>query len=119
MKKQLNYEINNQNEINTKNKIDLNNFRRILRLNLKSDNKKTILKTISKLEKSNDFDYVGPDYISIEASNYPMNPSILDNNQWAHNSIDLPKAWDIYTGSSDVLVGVIDTGINGMHPFIL
>ncbi|EKE77018.1 S8 family serine peptidase [Gallaecimonas xiamenensis] len=49
------------------------------------------------------------------------------NDQWGLNNtgqtggtpdadIDAPEAWDISTGSHDVIVGVIDTGIDYSHP---
>ena len=37
------------------------------------------------------------------------------DNQWAIAHIDLDKAWKINTGSNNIKVGVIDTGIDGDH----
>lgn len=37
---------------------------------------------------------------------------------WHYNMIDLPKAWDITTGSASVLVAVVDDGIRFDHPGI-
>lgn len=35
---------------------------------------------------------------------------------WGMEKIDAPTAWDTTTGSSNVLVGVIDSGVNNTHP---
>jgi serine protease len=36
--------------------------------------------------------------------------------QWHYNAINLPDAWTLTTGSDDVIVAVIDTGILSHHP---
>lgn len=38
--------------------------------------------------------------------------------QWHYPLINLPQAWDITTGSDDIVVAVIDTGILSRHPDI-
>lgn len=38
------------------------------------------------------------------------------NSQWHVEKVGLNKAWDIYTGSNNISVGVIDSGICGYHP---
>lgn len=38
------------------------------------------------------------------------------NNQLAIDSLELANAWDYVKGTRDVLVGVMDTGIDGNHP---
>ncbi|MCG3139063.1 MAG: hypothetical protein HJJLKODD_02941 [Phycisphaerae bacterium] len=38
--------------------------------------------------------------------------------QWHYDLINLPDAWDLTTGSEDVVVGVVDTGIIAEHPEI-
>ncbi len=44
----------------------------------------------------------------------PNDPSYTD--QWALKRLDAPAAWDITTGSADVVVAVIDSGVNYEHP---
>ena len=36
--------------------------------------------------------------------------------QWHYASINLPQAWGVTTGSPDVVVAVIDTGVLSAHP---
>jgi serine protease len=36
--------------------------------------------------------------------------------QWHYEQINLPDAWDTTTGSSDIIVAVLDTGILSEHP---
>jgi len=37
-------------------------------------------------------------------------------NQWHYPQINLPQAWDVTQGSSNVIVAVLDTGIVASHP---
>ncbi|MBN1628721.1 MAG: S8 family serine peptidase, partial [Thermoleophilia bacterium] len=41
---------------------------------------------------------------------YPVGASSVG--QWGVNRVGLPEAWDVTTGSSDIVVAVLDTGIN-------
>src|SRR3989449_415709 len=68
--------------------------------------------------------YAEPNWI-VDAQVVPSDPSF--STLWGLNNtgqsggipdadIDAPEAWDITTGSSDVVVAVIDTGIDYTHP---
>ncbi len=46
---------------------------------------------------------------------FTPNDSLL-NQQWALSKIDAFKAWNISMGSDSVLLGIIDTGIDYLHP---
>ncbi|TFG75825.1 MAG: hypothetical protein E4H23_10295 [Chrysiogenales bacterium] len=56
---------------------------------------------------------VEPDYIRT-VSRLPNDPNFA--NQYALSKMKLPDAWDATVGSSRVIVVVIDTGINYLHP---
>lgn len=61
-----------------------------------------------------------PEVLSAEP-NYRVYPlaSVNDelyNLQWHYPLINLPGAWDTTTGSADVIVAVVDTGVLGGHP---
>ena len=40
----------------------------------------------------------------------------LYDSQWGLRAINLPQTWDISTGGSSVIVGVIDSGVDWLHP---
>jgi len=53
--------------------------------------------------------------------NYLLQPTLTPNDthfgkQWHYPQINLPQAWDLTTGSSSVIVAVLDTGIVASHP---
>ena len=53
--------------------------------------------------------------------NYLRQPSAIPNDplyrlQWHFRDISLPQAWDLTTGSANVTIAVIDTGVRTDHP---
>jgi serine protease len=53
--------------------------------------------------------------------NYLLSLQLVPNDQyyplqWHYPMINLPQAWDVTTGSSDVIVAVIDSGVLASHP---
>ncbi|MBV1880318.1 MAG: S8 family peptidase [Pseudomonadales bacterium] len=94
-------------------KIDLNNT--VLSFNeIKSLKEKTIA-AVKALRQRADVEYAEPNYI------YHANAIPNDNfypRQWHYPIINLPAAWDITTGSKEIIVAVIDTGVLLSHPDI-
>ncbi len=46
----------------------------------------------------------------------PLDPYYTSNNQWNLSAIGAPQAWDLNTGSADIIIAVIDTGITPSDP---
>lgn len=94
--------------------IDEENFRQILRLELSNDSKEYVLQAIEELEKIDGIIYAGPNYIS-NSFDATTSDDLFFASQWGLDKIEIEEAWDITTGSSQVRVGVIDSGI-ASHP---
>jgi len=80
-------------------------------------------KTLAALRSRPDVEYAEPNYIYRKQA-LPDDPDFAQ--QWGlHNSgqgggtadadVDAPEAWDITTGASDVVVAVIDSGVDYTH----
>jgi serine protease len=87
----------------------------------------SVKNALEKLRKNPAVLYAEPNYI-VSASVMPDDSSFAD--LWGmHNTgqtggvadadIDAPEAWDISTGSHDVIIGVIDTGVDHTHPDLM
>jgi len=85
----------------------------------------TVKDALKTFNGTNGILYAEPDYKITFESTFPNDPRFSE--QWAlHNTgqtggttdadIDAPESWDIHTGSSDVIVAVIDTGVDYNHP---
>ena len=68
---------------------------------------------VAALSARSDVVYAHPNYL-LEAYAEPNDP--LYERQWHYKAINLPAAWDRTTGSADVTVAVIDSGVATDHP---
>jgi subtilisin family serine protease len=55
-------------------------------------------------------------FSSTAATPPPNDPRFLDGSQWGLNYIGAPQAWSVQTGSTSVIVGVIDRDFDAGHP---
>jgi thermitase len=83
---------------------------------LKIKDKGNVAAKIRALSKNPNIIYAEPDYI-VKAELVPNDPLYKD--QYAHPYVKTPGAWDVTTGSSDVVVAVLDTGVKITHPDLL
>lgn len=81
--------------------------------------------TIAELKASGEFDYVEPDW-HVQALQTPTDSAFVDGTLWglrntgqsggqAGIDINVVPAWGSTTGSSSVVVGVVDTGVRYTH----
>ena len=113
----LSTQLSSQNIGTANNIVSTNDYRPILKLTLAESGKEKVLEAIDILETRDDVYCVEPDYY-VTAASTPNDP-YYSGNQWGLHStygINAPSAWDYTTGSSDILVGVMDTGIKYSHP---
>lgn len=86
----------------------------ILRIDLSEKSKSNVLSVSEELLNRDDVLYAGPDF---KMSLYSTEPNdTFSSSQWALDSIGLQDSWDFSTGTSDDLVGIADSGIDGTHP---
>src|SRR5262249_42328486 len=71
-------------------------------------------KAVRHYAKHPDVLYSEPDYLVHSLDTIPSDPRWSD--QWDMVQIGAPSSWDSQTDAGDVVVGVIDTGIDFTHP---
>lgn len=89
---------------------DNNDCNNIFSLTLKD---MTVGEALEILNDNPAIEVAEPNYL-YEFCNTPNDPDYSE--QYALNNIKAPLAWNYTTGSSDVVVGIIDSGIDGTHP---
>lgn len=67
----------------------------------------------SKLAKHPLVEWAEPRYV-YESAFVPNDPSL--NLQWALQKINASAAWDLSTGDTSLVIGIIDTGVDWDHP---
>jgi len=85
----------------------------------------TVEQALRLFNKADGILYAQPNYRLKALSKFPNDPR-FDELWGMHNTgqtggtvdadIDAPEAWDVATGSSDVIVAVIDSGVDYTHP---
>ena len=91
---------------------------RILKIVLEKQSKQYVLDAIRILEEREDIYVAEPNYICNFAME-PDDPECVEGDQWAVGKMNLNSAWNLTTGSPNVIVGVIDSGIEGTHPDLM
>ncbi len=74
-------------------------------------------KVLQALQRNKDVEYAEPDF-KAHAIGTANDPYFTNGNQWYLSKIEAPAAWDTTTGSSKVVVAVLDTGVLASHPDI-
>jgi len=98
--------------------VDTDQFKRMLRLELSDKSEKGVLNAVEQLRKRSDILTAEPNYIYYIGAT-PNDTHYGHGDQWGlngTNGISAPAAWDISTGLSTAMVGVLDTGIQASHP---
>jgi len=109
-------ELNETTDIN----IDVESYRRIFSLTLSNKGKENVLEVIEKLKDNENYMYVGVNYINEYELTSINSDLTIDNNQYNnYNLANLSNTWNITTGSNEVLVGILDTGICNTHPDLI
>jgi thermitase len=62
-----------------------------------------------------DVEYAEPDYVAYPAYD-PNDPKYADGTQWGPQKIQADLAWDLSTGDPNVVVAVVDFGVDLGHP---
>jgi subtilisin family serine protease len=70
-------------------------------------------RVLTALSHNPNVEFAEPDII-LEPDFTPNDPYF--SSQWHLAKIDAPAAWDTTLGSASVIVAILDTGVDGMHP---
>jgi thermitase len=66
------------------------------------------------LRHNPNIDFAEPNYLASTMDEIPSDPRFPE--QWGLVAIGAPAAWSISTGSADVTIAIVDTGVDLTHP---
>ncbi|MEC9488864.1 MAG: S8 family serine peptidase [Halanaerobium sp.] len=92
----------------------ISRFKEINALHVQLQEGASITDTIKALEGVPGIRYAQPNYI-YQVAAAPDDPSYVADEQWGLERINAEAAWDITAGSSDVVIAVLDTGVDVNH----
>ena len=115
--------------------LDVKKYNQIIRIKLEETGREKVISAIKELEKRDDVLLACPDYYIMfeETSYYELNDKFIVSEiyertsnesrtndpfidlQWALEQINVFSAWDYVNTEETVLVGVMDSGIDGTH----
>jgi len=87
----------------------------IVLIYLKDKRKQAVVDAIEQLEKNPCVVYAEPDCY---ADMFAMPNDLYYRYLWGMAQINAPSAWNYTTGSANIIVGVVDSGIDYVHPDI-
>ena len=70
---------------------------------------------IKKLKELPNIEWAEPFYL-YKTTTVPNDPKFLDSTQTNLIQISAEQAWDLNTGSEDIIIAIVDTGIDWDHP---
>lgn len=70
---------------------------------------------LAALQRHQDVEYAEPDFTA-EALGTANDPYFSQGLEWHLSKIQAPAAWDLTTGSPNVIVAVVDSGVRASHP---
>jgi subtilisin family serine protease len=78
------------------------------------ERKLKLLARLNALRQSGLFEFVEPDYV-LTANATPSDTAFQNGTLWGLQRISAASAWDITTGSTNIIVAVVDSGIRHTH----
>ena len=81
-------------------------------VNVTEENAEAVL---AALRRDPDIEYAERDFY-VQAAFVPNDPYVVSGDEWHLVKIQATGAWDMMTGQSNVIVAVIDSGVNAAHP---
>jgi len=85
---------------------------RIYKMELELEPGQSLQEVVEAYQNNLDVEYAELNYL-VYIARIPDDP--LYCSQWSLEKIDAPEAWDINTGSSEIIVAVVDTGVDYTH----